>query len=66
MAAHVELLLPVVLGVGLAAATGFRVFLQLLITGLAARTGYIPISDGFSWLATTERFHRKLQCQAAR
>jgi hypothetical protein len=46
-------LLPAALGIGLAAATGFRVFLPLLITGLAARYGYVPVSDGFSWIAGT-------------
>lgn len=41
------------LGIGLAAATGFRVFLPLLIAGLAARFGYIPLSENFQWLAGT-------------
>jgi hypothetical protein len=48
-----ELLLPVSLGVGLAAAAGFRVFLPLLATGLAAKAGIMPISVGFNWLTTT-------------
>jgi hypothetical protein len=46
-------LLSVALGIGLAAATGFRVFVPLLIAGLAARSGWIPLTDGFSWLETT-------------
>lgn len=46
-------LFPVALGVGLAAATGFRVFLPLLLMGLAVRGGYMPVSDGFAWVATT-------------
>jgi hypothetical protein len=46
-------LFSVALGIGLAAATGFRVFLPLLIAGLAARAGWIPLSDGFAWLAST-------------
>jgi hypothetical protein len=45
-------LFSIALGIGLAAATGFRVFLPLLIAGLAARAGWIPLSDGFAWLAT--------------
>jgi hypothetical protein len=49
----VDLLLPVSLGVGLAAAAGFRVFLPLLATGLAVKAGYMPISEGFNWIATT-------------
>ena len=46
-------LLSIALGVGLAAATGFRVFLPLLVASLAARTGMLPLSDGFTWLAST-------------
>lgn len=47
-----DLALSVVLGVALAASTGFRVFLPMLIAGSAAYTGYLPLSDGFAWLAT--------------
>jgi hypothetical protein len=43
----------VALGIGLAAATGFRVFLPLLIAGLAAHFGHLPLSDHFQWLAST-------------
>lgn len=49
----IEFLIPVALGVGLAAATGFRVFAPLLVLGLAARAGYVPVGDGFAWVATT-------------
>lgn len=44
-------LLAVALGVGIAAATGFRVFLPLLALGLGAHFGVVPLSDGFAWLA---------------
>jgi hypothetical protein len=43
----------IALGIALAAATGFRVFLPLLIAGLAARFGGLPLSEHFAWLATT-------------
>lgn len=43
----------IALGIGLAAATGIRVFLPLLIAGLAAHQGYIPLSENFQWLAST-------------
>jgi hypothetical protein len=43
----------VALGIGLAAATGFRVFLPLLIAGIAAHTGHLPLNDSFAWLAST-------------
>src|SRR5215475_10212182 len=47
-----DLALSVVLGVGLAAATGFRVFLPMLITSIAAYTGHLALGDSFAWLAT--------------
>jgi hypothetical protein len=43
----------IVLGVGLAAATGFRVFLPMLIISGAAYTGHLPLSENFMWLGTT-------------
>lgn len=46
-------LLSIALGIGLAAATGFRIFVPLLIAGIAARIGYLPLHDGFAWLAST-------------
>jgi hypothetical protein len=46
-------LVSVALGIGLAAATGFRVFLPLLVAGLAAHFGYLPLNDSFAWLAST-------------
>jgi Domain of unknown function (DUF4126) len=47
-----DLALSIVLGVGLAAATGFRVFLPLLVVSVAAYTGHLPLGDGFAWLGT--------------
>ena len=47
-----DLPLPIVLGVGLAAATGFRVFLPLLIVSGAAYSGHLPLADNFAWLGT--------------
>jgi len=46
-------LFSIALGIGLAAATGFRVFVPLLVAGLAARLGYIPLIDSFAWLQST-------------
>jgi hypothetical protein len=48
-----DLLLGVAIGIGLAAATGFRVFVPLLIAGLAARAGWVPLTDSFAWLQST-------------
>jgi hypothetical protein len=48
-----DMLFSIALGIGLAAATGFRVFLPLLVAGLSARAGYVPLIDSFSWLQST-------------
>ncbi len=48
-----ELVSSVGLGVGLAAACGFRVFLPVLVMGLAARAGLLDLSGGFEWMAGT-------------
>jgi hypothetical protein len=47
-----DVLLSVALGIGLAAAVGFRVFLPLLITSIAAYTGHLPVSESFAWLGS--------------
>jgi hypothetical protein len=47
-----DLALSVALGVVLAASTGFRVFLPMLIASGAAYTGYLPLDESFAWLAT--------------
>ena len=44
--------LSIALGVGLAAATGFRVFLPLLVASIAAYTGHLHLDGGFTWLGT--------------
>lgn len=48
-----ETLLSVGVGIGLAAAAGFRVFVPLLVLSLAARAGWVPLSAGFEWLGST-------------
>jgi len=45
-----DLLLAIAAGIALAAACGFRVFLPLMATSIAARGGYIDPSNGFEWL----------------
>src|SRR6188474_3548707 len=47
-----DLTSSLVLGIALAAATGFRVFLPMLIASGAAYTGNLPLGDSFAWLAT--------------
>jgi hypothetical protein len=46
-------LVEIALGVGLAAATGLRAFLPLLVAAVAARAGLLPLSHGFQWLEAT-------------
>src|SRR5215475_10555778 len=47
-----DLALSIVLGIALAAATGFRVFLPMLIVSAAAYTGHLSLDNGFAWLGT--------------
>jgi hypothetical protein len=47
-----ELALSIVLGIALAAATGFRVFLPMLIVSGAAYTGHLSLDNSFAWLGT--------------
>jgi len=46
-------LLSVLLGVGLSAACGFRIFVPFLLVGIAARTGHVTLGTAFAWMATT-------------
>lgn len=48
-----ETLFSVLLGIGLSSAAGFRVFVPLLVVGLASRFDFLEVTDGFSWLAST-------------
>ena len=47
-----DLASSVVLGIALAAATGFRVFLPMLIVSAAAYSGHLPLDSNFAWLGT--------------
>ncbi|MEM1058270.1 MAG: DUF4126 domain-containing protein [Verrucomicrobiota bacterium] len=49
-----ENLLGICVGIGLAASCGFRVFVPLLITSIAAYSGHVQLAAGFEWLATPE------------
>src|SRR5262245_22953916 len=53
MESNLTAFVSIALGIGLAAATGFRVFLPLLIAALAARFGHLPLNESFQWLAST-------------
>jgi len=47
-----DIAVSIVLGVALAAATGFRVFLPMLIVSGAAYSGHLPLDSSFAWLGT--------------
>ena len=47
------MLVSIALGIGLAAACGFRVFLPLLGLSLAARSDLVPLSPEMSWIGGT-------------
>lgn len=44
-------LLSTFIGIGLAAASGFRVFLPLFAVSLSSYMGWIPMGDNFEWLS---------------
>lgn len=45
-----EIIVAICLGIGLSASAGFRVFVPLLIASVAAKLGWLPITEGFAWL----------------
>ena len=47
-----EYLLYVLLGIGLAAACGFRVFVPLLVMSIAALTGHLQLAPEFAWIGS--------------
>ena len=47
-----EHLLTVGLGLGLAAACGFRVFVPLLVMSVASYSGHLELTPGFEWIGT--------------
>jgi hypothetical protein len=48
----VDLLIGVSVGLALSAAAGFRVFVPLLVTGLAARLGHLELTADMAWLGS--------------
>src|SRR5687768_15254162 len=47
-----DLLLSACLGIGLAAACGFRIFVPLLVMSIAANSGHLGLAGGFEWIGT--------------
>ena len=47
-----DTLLALIVGIGLSAACGFRVFVPLLGMGLASLSGLLTLSSGFEWIGS--------------
>jgi hypothetical protein len=47
-----EIFLQILVGVGLAATCGFRIFVPLLVMGVAGLGGYLQLASGFDWIAS--------------
>lgn len=47
-----ETFLALLVGIGLSAACGFRVFVPMLVVSAAAWGGWMPLAPGFEWLGT--------------
>jgi hypothetical protein len=47
-----EIILSIFVGIGLAAAVGFRIFIPFLIVSIAAYTGNLQLSTYFAWIGT--------------
>jgi len=47
-----ETIIGLLIGIGLSAACGFRVFIPMLGISIAAITGHITLSQGFAWIGT--------------
>lgn len=48
-----EFVVAILIGIGLSAAVGFRLFTPLLITGIAEKADMVQLAEGFSWIGTT-------------
>lgn len=49
---NMEPLLSICVGIGLAAACGFRVFVPLLVMSIASLSGHLTLGPGFQWIGT--------------
>lgn len=47
-----EIVLQILVGIGLAATCGFRVFVPLLVMGIAGLSGYLQLAPGFTWITS--------------
>jgi hypothetical protein len=47
-----EMFVSLLIGIGLSAACGLRVFVPLLLLGITSRTGYLTLAGGFEWISS--------------
>src|SRR5579864_4751189 len=47
-----ETFLSICVGIGLSAASGFRVFVPLLVMSIASLSGHLTLAHGFEWIGT--------------
>jgi hypothetical protein len=47
-----ETIISILLGIGLAASSGFRVFVPLFILSIATHFGYVPVGESFTWIGS--------------
>ena len=47
-----EIALSILVGIGLAAACGFRVFVPFLVVSIGSMSGHLELAGGFEWLGT--------------
>ncbi|NWF89054.1 MAG: DUF4126 domain-containing protein [Ignavibacteriaceae bacterium] len=47
-----EIILTILMGIGLSAASGFRVFIPFLVISIASLTGNLTLEDSFNWIGT--------------
>lgn len=52
MEINMETLSAIALGIGLSASTGFRVFIPLLVAGLASHFGILSLGENFAWMGS--------------
>ncbi len=48
-----DIALGLIIGIGLSAACGFRLFVPFLVMGIAHQAGHLPLADGFEWIGST-------------
>ncbi len=48
-----EAILAILIGIGLSASAGFRIFTPLLLTSIATKLSWVTLADGFDWISST-------------